>query len=308
MPRGQSVVAMALALAASVGEPTHAGVQPSPFRSGVDVVGMHVTVTDDARRFVRDLDQRDFLVVEDGRPQQVTFFHTQRLPLALAVLIDTSASMDQHMLAAQEAAAAFVRELGPTDVAAIIDFDSRVEVRQAFTSDQRLLDAAIRATRAGGATALFNAVYIALKELNKTGSLGATPEPQRRAIIVLSDGEDTSSLLGFEEVLDLASRSDVAIYAIGLLQETGPGRESSGAPFVLRRLAERTGGQAFFPRELRELSGVYGAITAELSNQYYLAYESDNPRQDGGYRRLAVRVDRPGVVARARPGYYAPRR
>jgi Ca-activated chloride channel family protein len=125
---------------------------------------------------------------------------------------------------------------------------------------------------------------------------------------VLSDGEDTSSLVGFDEVLDLASRSDVAIYAIGLLQETVPGRQGSGAPFVLRKLAEQTGGRAFFPRDLRDLAGVYGAITAELSNQYYLAYESDNPRRDGGYRRIAVRVDRPGIVARARPGYYAPRR
>ena len=199
------------------------GAQRAPFRSGVDVIGMNVTVTDASRHYVTDLDRQDFQIFEDGRPQEVTFFRKGSLPLALALLIDTSASMEQNLDVAQEAAVGFVRALAPADVASVIDFDSRVQVRQDFTADRNALEHAIRQTSAGGSTALYNAVYIALKELNKTIRDEPLAESRRRAIVILSDGEDTSSLVGFDEVLDLAARSDTAIYAIGLL-----GREIAG--------------------------------------------------------------------------------
>jgi Ca-activated chloride channel family protein len=301
------VATLVVSLRPMDGQNASAGGQRPPFRSSVDVIAMNVTVTDASRGYVTDLDQQDFHVFEDGRPQQVAFFQKSSLPLALALLIDTSASMELNLAVAQEAAVGFVRALGPADVASVIDFDTRVQVRQDFTSDRAALESAIRHTAAGGSTALYNAVYIALKELNKAIRDEPLAESRRRAIVILSDGEDTSSLVGFDEVLDLAARSDTAIYAIGLLgQETPTIRKSQDAQFVLRRLAQQTGGRAFFASDAKELSSVYSEIKAELSNQYFLAYESTNARRDGQFRRIAVRVERSGVVARARPGYYAP--
>jgi Ca-activated chloride channel homolog len=225
------------------------------------------------------------------------------------LLIDTSASMESNLKTAQEAAVGFVRELGPQDVASVIDFDTRVQVRQDFTADRGALENAIRRTAAGGSTALYNAVYIALKELNKTIRDEPLAESRRRAIVILSDGEDTSSLVAFDEVLDLAARSDTAIYAIGLRgQETLAARKPPEADFVLRRFAQQTGGRAFFASDAKELSGVYREIRDELANQYFLAYESSNARRDGQFRRIAVKVERTGAVARARPGYYGPSR
>jgi Ca-activated chloride channel family protein len=303
------VAVLVVSLRSMDGQDLGSGAQRPAFRSGVDVIAMSVTVTDGSRRYVTDLNQPDFHILEDGRPQQVTFFQKSSLPLALALLIDTSASMELNLAVAQEAAIGFVRELSPVDVASLIDFDTRVQVLQGFTSDQAALEAAIRKTAAGGSTALYNAVYIALKELNKTVLDETLAQSRRRAIVILSDGEDTSSLVAYDEVLALAARSDVAIYAIGLL-----GREASGvrrpneAQFVLRRFAEQTGGRAFFPADAKELAGIYGDIKAELASQYFLAYESNNPRRDGQFRRIAVRVEREGALARARPGYYAPTR
>jgi Ca-activated chloride channel family protein len=308
-PRAFAVIAMVMiGVCPTVGQSVGAGAQRPPFRSGVDVVTVSVTATNAARRYVTDLDRDDFLILEDGRPQQIAFFRKTGVSLALALLVDTSASMETSLPVAQEAAVGFVRALAATDVASVIDFDSRVQVRQDFTSDYDALERAIRQTAAGGSTSLYNAVYIALKELNKTISGESVADPRRRAIVVLSDGQDTSSLVTFEQVLDLAARSDIAIYAIGLLgRETTPGaRRPREAEFVLRRFAQQTGGRAFFPTDAKELTTIYREIRAELSNQYFLAYESGNARRDGQFRRIDVRVERAGIVARTRPGYYAP--
>jgi Ca-activated chloride channel family protein len=215
--------------------------------------------------------------------------------------------MEPNLVTAQDAAIGFVRHIGPTDLAMIIDFDSGVHTAQTLTSDQHALETAIRRTVAGGSTALYNAVYIALNELGKLPR-DDPQTPRRRAIIVLSDGDDTSSLLGFDEVLDLASRSDTAIYAIGLGPPSSAPttRNSQDGQFVLRRLAQQTGGRAFFPLHIKELAAVYGDIREELSSQYTLAYESSNARHDGRWRRVAVGVSRPGVVVRTKPGYFAP--
>jgi Ca-activated chloride channel family protein len=298
-------VAALIALAGSEG--TQARPQSPAFRVGVDLVSLSVTATDGSQRYVPDLAREDFAVIENGVPQELTFFAKAGVPLALALLIDTSASMEQSLATAQEAAVGFVRQIGPTDLATIIDFDSRVQTAQGLTSDQQALEDAIRRTAAGGSTALYNAVYIALKELAKVPQEDELRMPRRRAIIVLSDGDDTSSLVSFDEVLDLASRSDTVIYTIGL----GPSapvrpRSNQDGQFVLRRLAQQTGGRAFFPQHIKELAGVYGDIREELSSQYALAYESSSAQRDGQWRRVSVRVSRPGVVVRTRPGYFAP--
>src|SRR5204863_1765712 len=182
--------------------------------------------------YVTDLTPEDFSVFEDGVKQDVTFFTKANLPIALALLLDTSASMETKLPTAQEAAIGFAKKLRTQDLAEVIDFDSRVVVLQSFTSNGGELEQAIRKTSAGGSTSLYNAVYIALKDLKKVVAKNVD-EIRRQAIIVLSDGEDTSSLLPFEEVLDLAKRSETAIYTIGLRQNEGGGtRGFKEAEFV----------------------------------------------------------------------------
>lgn len=296
---------------ASTMAPAQPGQSGPTFRVGVDAVTLDVTVTDSQRRYITDLAPSDFTIFEDGRPQELRLVQQVGVPLAVSLLVDTSASMQESLPLAKEAAEEFVGALRHEDVAAVIDFDSRVDLTQAFTSEQALLRAAIGRMTAGGATALHNALYIAIRELQKGSALGDGGATRRRAIVVLSDGEDTSSLMTFDEVLDTAVRSGITVYAIGL----GIGANASTATdsgrvgqFNLRRLTQQTGGQAFFPKIAAELRPVYRAVLDALSSQYTLAYESNDPRRTGQYRRIAVRVSRPGAVARSRPGYYAPRR
>src|SRR5439155_16672848 len=159
-----------------------------------------------------------------------------------------------------------------------------------------------------GSTSLYNAVYIALKDLKKVIARNVE-EIRRQAIVLLSDGEDTSSLLPFEEVLDLARRSETAIYAIGLRANEGPSTGTKGfkeAEFVLRQLSQETGGRAFFPNQLADLTNVYSQISDELSSQYTVGYTSRIPRRDGAWRRVVVRVGRPNLTARTKLGYFAP--
>jgi Ca-activated chloride channel family protein len=222
----------------------------------------------------------------------------------LALVIDSSASMEEAMTTAQEAAAGFVHELAPTDLGTVIDFDSRVRVLADFTNDKMRLEDAIRSTAPGGSTSLYNALYIALNELGKIKPNDDVEVLRRRVVVLLSDGEDTSSLLSFEEALEAASRSDTVIYTIGLGVGAPANRRTPGdASFVLTRLAERTGGRAFFPAQAKDLAGVYRSIREELSNQYVLAYISGGQRS-GQWRRVQVRVNRSNVAVRTRQGYF----
>ena len=282
--------------------------QPPLFTSGVDVVSLNVTVTDTSARYMTDLERGDFQVFEDGVLQEVSFFNRTNRPIALSLLVDTSASMENRLSTAQEAAAGFARRLRTQDSAEIIDFDSRVVILQTFTNNIPALEQAIRKTSAGGSTAMYNAIYIALKDLKKVVATNAE-EIRRQAIVVLSDGEDTSSLLPFEEVLDLAKRSETAIYAIGLRSaDSGSAKGFKEAEFVLRQLAQETGGKAFFVNQITELAGIYNQISDELSSQYTVGYSSRNVRRDGSWRRVVVRVNRPSTIARTKQGYFAPSR
>ena len=295
-------------LAATLGITTIIAQQPEQpaFRAGVDLVSLNVTVTDGENRYVTDLDTTGFQIYEDGALQEVSFFNRTQLPIALALLMDTSASMNERMSTAQEAAVGFAERLRAEDLGSVIDFDSRVEILQGFTSSLDELKEAIRRTSAGGSTSLYNAIYISLKELGKIAAT-TTDDIRRQAIVVLSDGEDTSSLVGFEEVLELAKRSDTTIYTIGLKsKDLRSQRGFREADFVLRQLAQETGGRAFFPQQVDDLPEIYERISDELSSQYTLGYTSKNPLRDGKWRRLVVRVDRSNVAARTKQGYYAP--
>lgn len=278
--------------------------QPS-FRAGVDIVSLNVTVTDAASHYITDLEEGDFLVFEDGIKQNVTFFSRRQSPIALSLLLDSSASMEEHLPVLQTAATNFVHKLKSNDIAQVIDFDSRVEIRQGFTGNQAELDAAISQLAAGGSTSLHNAIYIALKELRKVRAVNEE-DVRRQALIVFSDGEDTSSLVSFDEVLDLAKRSETSIYTIALRGADVQAKGFREAEFVMRTLAQETGGRAFFPAKIEDLNGVYSQIADELASQYTLGYTSANPRRDGAWRRIVVQVSRPNVTPRTKKGYYAP--
>jgi Ca-activated chloride channel family protein len=265
-----------------------------------------VTVTDAGGKRVGSLTQADFAVLEDGRPQDLVFFSPGEAALSVALLIDTSSSMEEYMPVVQKAAIGFIAQLRPGDLAQVIDFDSRVQVAQPLTSDRKLLIDAVQRMRAGGSTALYNAIYIALREFEKARASNPD-EIRRQVIIVLSDGEDTSSLVTFEEVLEQTKRSPTAIYAVSLgsggaqsalTQETGE--------FILRQLAQASGGRLYVAQRAEHVTNVYAEIAEDVTNQYSLGYISNNPRKDGGWRTINVRVQRPNLVARTRSGYYGP--
>ena len=279
--------------------------QRPSFRSGIDIVSLNVTVTDASNHYVTDIGENEFSIFEDGVKQNVTFFSRRQQPIALSLLLDSSASMEQHIGTLQVAATNFIKKLKPNDIAQVIDFDSRVEIRQGFTGNQADLQAAIEQTNAGGSTSLHNAIYIALKELRKVKAV-SEEDVRRQALIVFSDGEDTSSLVSFEEVLDLAKRSETAIYAIALRGNDVQAKGFREAEFVMRTLAQETGGRAFFPARIDDLAGVYAQIADELASQYTIGYTSANQRRDGGWRRLVVQVARANITPRTKKGYYAP--
>lgn len=280
--------------------------QAPAFRAGIDVVSLNVTVIDGAHKYITDLEPSEFSVFEDGIKQDITFFNRRQQPIALSLLLDSSASMEEQLTTLQTTATNFVHRLKPNDLAQIIDFDSRVEIRQGFTSNQPELEAAIHEMTAGGSTSLFNAIYIALRELGKVRAV-REEEIRRQALILFTDGEDTSSLVSFDEVLDLAKRSETTIYTIALRGADVGAKGFREAEFVLRTLAQETGGRAFFPMKIEDLSAVYSEIADELSSQYILGYISTNSKRDGTWRRVDIRISRPSLTPRTKKGYYGPK-
>ena len=281
--------------------------RPPTFEVGIEIINLNLSVTDARNRYVTDLTSKDFAVFEDGIRQELSLFTHENLPISMAVLIDGSASMDEKLPTAQAAATRFVKTLRPEDAAEVIQFNDRTTVLQEFTSDHDLLDAAIHRTQAGGPTALHNALYIALKELGKQKKAG---QLRRLAIVLLTDGEDTASLVTDEQVLELARKTDINIYSIRLGGDRAADRlrpSFSQASFVLTTLSKETGGQVFFPASLNELESVYDRIAEELRTQYSVGYVSSNRRLDGKWRRIVVRVpDRESITVRHKLGYYGP--
>lgn len=275
------------------------------FRVSVDTVSLSVTVLEEDGRLVTDLPAENFTVYEDGVEQEIQFFSKSDVPLRMVILIDTSSSMRQKIEMAQEAAIRFVRSLSPGDEVQIVEFNDRVLTVAPLTADFAEVTAAIRETEVGGATSLYNAIYISLKDLQR----GANEELDRRAIVVLSDGNDTASLLGFQDVKEQARKSNVIVYAISL-RATEDDLEKDkyrNAKYELDMLARETGGQSYAPQELDDLSGVYEEIADELKSQYSIGYVSSNTAADGAWRRLQVISEAPGTTVRTRSGYYGPR-
>ncbi|HXT69742.1 MAG TPA: VWA domain-containing protein [Vicinamibacterales bacterium] len=300
MPR----LAAAAAIAAAVTVP--AGGQ-QVFRGGTDLVLLTITVVDGQNRLVAGLDQVDFQIYEDGVLQDPTNFSRQAQPIALSLVIDTSTSMDLKLPIAHEAAGGFIKRMGPKDVAQVIDFDNQAKILQTFTSDREALERAVGRMEAGGSTSLYNAVYTSLSELRRIRDQSG-PDLRRQAIVLLSDGEDTSSIVPYEDVIDLAHRSEVVVYSIGIVDKDM--QKNAGwneADFVLRTLARETGGRAFSVMELKQLPNVYSQIADELANQYTVAYVSKNAKRDGAWRKINVQIARAGSTARTKAGYFGPK-
>jgi len=284
-----------------------AAVAAQVYRSGTDLVLLSVTVTDSAGRHVAGLTREDFRVYEDTVLQEITDFSGQPMPISLSLLIDTSTSMDQDnkLALAQQAAAGFIAKLGPKDVAQILDFDSQTKILAPFTGDKAVLDLALKQMKAAGSTSLYNAIYTALSELRRVrGQFGS--EPRRQAIVLLSDGEDTSSIVPSDDVIDLARRSEVIVYAIAIVAKGSVStRAWTQAEFVLRSLTRDTGGRVFIAPEPQQLAAIYGQVAEELANQYTVAYMSTNGKKDGTWRKISMQVLKGDATPRTRAGYYA---
>jgi Ca-activated chloride channel family protein len=305
------VLLLVLGTAVAAQQPASDG-QHQVYRSGTNLVPLNVTVTDSNKQFVKGLTATDFAVYEDGVAQAVEFFEATDTPLDLILLIDTSSSMSDKMDVVHEAAIGFLKTLKRSDRGAVVAFADGVDILQPLTADQDALTQAVRRTAARGATALHNALYVSLKQFGRAARREG--DLRRQAIAVLSDGEDTSSLISFDDVLDVARKSGVSVYPIALQSKYSASRTASmgqrrfysEAEYAMRLLAQETGGQAFFPLQIFELKGIYDVIAQELSSQYSLAYAPTNVRADGRFRKIQVRIaNRPELKLRTRSGYTA---
>ena len=296
---------LSLASSALAQEP-EAEQQPTRFAAAVDTVSLSVTLSNESGGLVPGLPLENFKVFEDGVEQVVQFFSHGEVPLKLVILLDVSASMRMKLEMAQEAAVRFVDSLRVEDEVQVVEFGNRVLTLAPFTSDRAQLSDAIRSTKANGATALYRAIYVSLKDLTAAGR----GELYRRAVVVLSDGNDTRSNLGFEDVKEQARKNNVIIYAISLRANEDDLKKDKyrNAKYELDQLAFETGGVSYAPEKIDDLAGVYDQILSELKSQYSLGYVSTNSKQDGKWRRIQVLTAEPGTHVRTREGYYAPRR
>ncbi len=271
----------------------------------VQEVNVVFTVSDKHGHFVKDLKQNDFKVLDDRKPptQVVNFASETNLPLRVGLLIDASNSIRDRFRFEQDAAIEFLNEIirQHYDRAFVIGFDTTPEVTQEFTDNTDYLSKGVRALRPGGGTAMYDAVYFACRDkLMKEAATG----PTRRAIILLSDGEDNQSRVTREEAIEMAQRAEVIIYTIS----TNVSGVKMRGDKVLERMAEATGGRAFFPFRIQDVSNAFSEIQDELRSQYVLAYKPADFVADGHFRSIdIIAADRKGLQVRARKGYFAPK-
>lgn len=260
----------------------------------VNRVVLWVSASDKDGNFLTDLEQEDFEVFEGDRQQEILEFYREDRPITLAILLDSSGSMQDKLKEVRAAASAFVDTLRAEDKALVIDFDDSVFLIQDLTADHEDLKKAIVSVEAIGATALYDVIHAAYR---KIGTIEG-----RKAMILLSDGEDTASQAGFNRVLEEAKSNNTMIFAIGL-----GGWGSGPRKGVLRDFSDYTGGRPFFVNKAADLAEVYEKIAEELRTQYYLAYSTSNEDWDGRWIDLRVENTRPGVKVRSRRGYFAAR-
>jgi len=263
------------------------------YREEVDRVVIAASVVDANNTFVSGLTKKDFVVKEDDVPQEILEFGPETRPITLGVLIDTSGSMKEKIDAVQVAAKDFVNTVRPEDRAFIIDLDENVFLLQDLTNDHDLLKSAIEGTDADGGTAIYDALYVSYWKMKKIEG--------RKAIALLTDGEDTSSKFSFKKVTELTRTNDVIIYPIGL----GASVMDVGIRGTLKQLADDTGGRAFFPKNASDLKEVYNAIATDLRSQYFITYSPRNRTLDGSWRAIKLECADADARVKTRRGYYA---
>src|SRR5271168_1856306 len=273
-------------------------------RVGINEVNVVFTVTDKHGKRVTDLKQGDFHFVDDNKPvMEIRSFHAEaNLPLQVALLIDASNSVRDRFKFEQESAIEFLNQTvrRSYDQAMVIGFDATPEVTQDFTDDTQKLGHGVRELRPGGGTALYDALYYACRDkLLKKAQSG----PTRRAIILLSDGEDNLSHVTREEAIEMAQRAEAIVYTIS----TNVSGTKGAGDKVLERIADATGGRPFFPFQLRDVQNAFTEIQDELRSQYAVSYKPADFKADGHFRTIEiVASDRKNFRVRARRGYYAP--
>lgn len=274
-------------------------------RVTVDEVNLIFTASDKHNRFVKDLAKDEVRILDDGKPPaRVSVFAAQTdLPLQVGLMIDASNSIRDRFKFEQEAAIEFLSQIvrPSTDKAFVIGFDETPEVTQDFTDSTEALSKGIRMLKPGGGTALYDALYFACRD--KLLKAPPTKTAVRRAIILLTDGHDTASHVTREEAIDMAERAEVIIYVISTNITGSKGLDDK----ILERIADATGGRAFFPFKLEDVADSFTEIQDELRSQYRVSYRPVNFQLDGRYHKISI--DAPGrknIKVRARLGYYAP--
>ncbi len=282
-----------------------AGAAQKHFRSGIDLVHFGVTVLDRKGGFVKGLKPADFEIYEEGRLQRLQYFSSgedaaDAAPLHLGLLFDTSGSMTEDVKFSRSAAIKFLNAATRAADVTLVDFDTEVRVARYGPNDFPRLVERIRSRTPDGMTALYDATGVYLS--------GADDQDGLKILVLYTDGGDTSSSMGFSDCLSLLRLSDVTLYAIGFLAHQSSSVRTA-QELALRQMAATTGGEAFFPLSMDRLDTVYAKILEEMAARYTLGYVSDDPRADGTWRDVEIRLKRAdlkGVKVRVRAGYYGP--
>jgi Ca-activated chloride channel homolog len=281
----------------------------SHLKSNVDLVVLHVTVTDPAGQFVSGLQQGNFKVSEDKIEQKTSFFSRDDIPVTMGLVIDNSGSMREKRQQVNAAAMTFVKTSNPQDEAFVVNFNDEyyLDTDGDFTSDQRNLNEALSRIDTRGSTALYDAVIGSLDHLKKG-------HKDKRVLLLVTDGDDDASRMSFEDTIKAAEKSNAAIYTIGVFSDDdrkNDKRMVRHSKKVLEELAEATGGQAYFPDSLSDVTPICEHVASEIRNQYTLGYYPTNAAKDGTFRQVRVDVIPPEhmgkLVVRTRTGYYSPK-
>jgi VWFA-related protein len=274
--------------------------QEATFRADTRLVVLNVSVFDQAGKIVRDLGKSAFTVYENGDKQTLNVFRQDDVPISLGLIIDTSASMTNKRDRVASAALAMVKASNPQDEVFIINFNESAVLAKEFTNDIKDLEKALRDLDAKGETAMRDALLLGIEHLRHSA------HRDKKVLLVVTDGEDNSSVETQAHLVQVAQQNDVIIYAIGLL-----GAEEAASAARARKqldeLTEQTGGRSWFPNDVAEISNITPEIAHEIRNQYILAYTPTNLAADGSFRKIRVDLDVPGALVRTRAGYYAPR-
>jgi Ca-activated chloride channel family protein len=275
----------------------------------VELVVLHVTVADERGEFVADLRQGNFRVFEQSIEQKLSFFSREDVPVTMGLVIDNSGSMREKRDQVNAAAMTFVRTSNPQDEAFVVNFNDEyyLDTDGDFTSDQANLHDALARIDTRGSTALYDAVIGSLAHLKKG-------HKDKRVLLLVTDGEDTASEKTFEDAIKASEESNATIYAIGVYSEDDLEHDKKmvrRSKKVLTQLAEATGGQAYFPDKLDQVTPICEQVAREIRNQYTLGYYPENTNRDGTFRPVMVKVIPPNgrgkLSVRTRTGYYAPK-